>query len=288
MAYPEGYLPGPRTPAGSPAYLLRRGGGPLMVSMPHVGTDVPAALAARMTPAALTLADTDWHLPRVYDFLDALDATVLVATHSRLVIDLNRPPTGESLYPGQDTTGLIPVDTFRKEPVYAGPVPDEAQTDVDGVFALAALTPGRPYEIKAKRPGYAMSVQADLIVSPDRNNAVLTIVLGEGATVKGKVLDEAGKPVAKATVIAMEDLGMRAMRGGTALKRDYALTLEDGTYVLDTLTRGARYRFGVSAKGYAPIFDTMSGGLTVETEAERNFTLVKGGQPSPPRSGSMA
>jgi len=130
MAYPEGYLPGPRTPAGSPAYLLRRGGGPLMVSMPHVGTDVPAALAARMTPAALTLADTDWHLPRVYDFLDALDATVLVATHSRLVIDLNRPPTGESLYPGRDTTGLIPVDTFRKESVYAGPVPDEAQTDV--------------------------------------------------------------------------------------------------------------------------------------------------------------
>lgn len=158
------------------------------------------------------------------------------------------------------------------------PLPsDEAQTDVEGVFALAALTPGRAYEIKAKRPGYAMSVQADLVVSPDRNNAVLTIVLGEGATVKGKVVDEGGKPVAKATVIAMEDLGMRAMRGGTALKRDYALTQDDGTYVLDTLTRGARYRFGVSAKGYAPIFDTMTGGLTVEAESERNFTLVKGG-----------
>jgi len=158
------------------------------------------------------------------------------------------------------------------------PLPsDEAQTDTDGGFALAALTPGRPYEIKAKMPGYAMNVQADLVVSPDRNNAVLTIVLGEGATVKGKVVDAAGQPVAKATVIAMEDLGMRAMRGGTSLKRDYAMTQADGTYVLDTLSRGARYRFGVSATGYAPLFDTMAGGLTVETEAVRDFTLVKGG-----------
>ncbi len=158
------------------------------------------------------------------------------------------------------------------------PLPsDEARTDTDGTFALAALTPGRPYEIKAKMPGYAMNVQADLVVSPDRANAVLTIVLGEGATVKGKVVDEAGKPLAKATVIAMEDAGMRALRGGTTLKRDYALTQDDGTYVLDTLTRGARYRFGVSATGYAPLFDTMTGGLTVETEAVRDFTLVKGG-----------
>lgn len=103
--------------------LLRRGAAPLLVSMPHVGTHVPPPIAARLTPAALALADTDWHLPLLYDFLEALDATVLVATHSRLVIDLNRPPDDESLYPGQDTTGLVPVDTFRKEPVYRGAPP---------------------------------------------------------------------------------------------------------------------------------------------------------------------
>ena len=105
-------------------FTLRRGASPLLVSMPHVGTHVPAALAARLTPAALALADTDWHLPLLYDFLDALDATVLVATHSRLVVDLNRPPDDANLYPGQDTTGLVPVDTFRKEPVYQGALPD--------------------------------------------------------------------------------------------------------------------------------------------------------------------
>lgn len=126
MPQPAGLINGPLTPQGDPAYLLRRGESGLIVSMPHVGTGIPASLASRMTACALELADTDWHLPLVYD-LDGLDATVLVATHSRLVIDLNRPPTDENLYPGRDTTGLIPTDTFRKEPVYRGAVPDDVE-----------------------------------------------------------------------------------------------------------------------------------------------------------------
>ena len=138
MAQPSGLTNGPPTPDGVPAYLLRRGNSALMVSMPHVGTLVPEVLAARMTPAALALADTDWHLPLVYD-LEGIDATILIATHSRLVVDLNRPPTDENLYPGRDTTGLIPVDTFHKEPVYRGEPPDEAET------AARRETYWRPY-----------------------------------------------------------------------------------------------------------------------------------------------
>lgn len=114
-------------PAENAYYLLRRGQSALMVSVPHAGVGIPADIAARMTPQALERADTDWHLPLVYDFLEAMDATVLVATQSRLVIDLNRPPDNQNLYPGQDTTGLIPVDTFRREPVYATAVPDAAE-----------------------------------------------------------------------------------------------------------------------------------------------------------------
>lgn len=117
------------TPTESRPLRLVRGRAPLLVSMPHVGTHLPQEIAARMTPEALALADTDWHLPEVYDFLAAMDATVLVATHSRLVVDLNRPPDGENLYPGRDTTGLVPVDTFRNEPVYAGSAPDPAEID---------------------------------------------------------------------------------------------------------------------------------------------------------------
>ncbi|MBA3478894.1 MAG: N-formylglutamate deformylase [Lautropia sp.] len=127
MPQPAGLINGPLTPEGRPSFLLRRGNSGLLVSIPHAGTEIPDDLAARMTPAALQIADTDWHLPLVYD-LDGLDATILVATHSRLVIDLNRPPDNENLYPGRDTTGLIPLDTFHHEPVYKGAVPDEDET----------------------------------------------------------------------------------------------------------------------------------------------------------------
>jgi N-formylglutamate deformylase len=101
---------------------------PLLVSMPHTGTFVPDALWERLTPAALELPDTDWHLERLYDFLDELGASVLVATHSRYVVDLNRPPDNANLYPGRDTTGLVPVDTFHKEPLYRpGKEPKDAE-----------------------------------------------------------------------------------------------------------------------------------------------------------------
>ncbi len=108
---------------------FRPGRTPLLVSMPHAGTHLPEAFAARMTRAALRLPDTDWHLEALYDFLDDLGASVLVATHSRYVIDLNRPPDDTNLYPGQDTTGLVPLDTFAREPLYqSGAAPDP--TDV--------------------------------------------------------------------------------------------------------------------------------------------------------------
>ena len=86
--------------------------------MPHTGTYVPDHLKERLSPEALALPDTDWHLERLYDFLDEAGASVLAATHSRYVVDLNRPPDNANLYPGQDTTGLVPVDTFHKQPVY--------------------------------------------------------------------------------------------------------------------------------------------------------------------------
>ena len=111
-----------------PAFRFRQGTRPLLISMPHVGTHVPTALAARFTDEARHVPDTDWHLERLYDFADELGASVLAATHSRYVVDLNRPPDGASLYPGQSVTGLCPVDTFDSTPIYAaGDGPDEAE-----------------------------------------------------------------------------------------------------------------------------------------------------------------
>lgn len=111
-----------------PAFILREGTAPLLISMPHVGTHVPAGIAARMTDEARHVPDTDWHLETLYDFADELGASVLIATHSRYVVDLNRPPDGSSLYPGQSVTGLCPVDTFDDTPVYLpGQEPDDQE-----------------------------------------------------------------------------------------------------------------------------------------------------------------
>ena len=109
-------------------FLLERGPLPLLVSMPHPGIQVPAWLKPRLTPAGLTLADTDWHLPRLYDFLQAMGANVLVALNSRYLIDLNRDPDGVPLYPGADNTELCPTTTALREPIYlAGQAPEAAE-----------------------------------------------------------------------------------------------------------------------------------------------------------------
>jgi N-formylglutamate deformylase len=149
-------------------WFFERGPLPLLVSMPHVGTQVPAALAARLTPAALTLADTDWHLPRLYDFLAGMGANLLVAINSRYVIDLNRDPAGGPLYPGADNTELCPLSTARHEPIYLpGQAPDASEV------AERTATYWRPYhaklaealaEIKA-RHGYALLFDAHSIRS---------------------------------------------------------------------------------------------------------------------------
>ena len=99
-------------------FKFKQGSIPLLVSMPHVGTDIPDDIAARLTPQALERPDTDWHLEQLYGFLQEAGASVLSARWSRYVIDLNRPPEDTNLYPGLSTTGLCPVDTFANTPLY--------------------------------------------------------------------------------------------------------------------------------------------------------------------------
>jgi len=109
-------------------FTLKRGTAPLLISIPHAGTQIPADIAASMTPIAREVDDTDWRLERLYSFAVAMGASILVPANSRYVIDLNRPPDGANLYPGRDTTGLCPVDTFNSEPLYpAGGAPSDTQ-----------------------------------------------------------------------------------------------------------------------------------------------------------------
>lgn len=107
---------------------IRRGRAPLVVSFPHTGTDIPPRIESRLVSPWLGRKDTDWWVHRLYEMAQALDATMLRTPISRTVIDVNRDPSGASLYPGRATTGLCPLTTFDGEALYgAGGEPDSAE-----------------------------------------------------------------------------------------------------------------------------------------------------------------
>jgi N-formylglutamate deformylase len=149
-------------------FRLRQGSAPLLVSMPHVGTYIPPELVARMSEAALVVPDTDWHVDRLYDFLDDLDASVLCPSHSRYVVDLNRPPDGADLYPGQDTTALVPIDTFARAPIYRpgqGPDAREIAVRLDRYWRPYHAALRSELERMSSAHGYALLWDAHSIAS---------------------------------------------------------------------------------------------------------------------------
>ena len=109
-----------------PWLTVHRGGAPLLLSMPHTGTEL-GAFEDRYVSPWIARKDADWWIDKLYDFAAGLDATIVRTTLSRSVIDVNRDPSGISLYPGQATTELCPTTTFDGEPLYKdGHAPDAA------------------------------------------------------------------------------------------------------------------------------------------------------------------
>lgn len=107
-------------------YDFKAGDSPLLVDVPHAGTLLCDDVAARLTPAARELPDTDWHVDRLVAPAAAQGASVLVAKHSRYLIDLNRGRDDRPLYAGA-TTGLVPTENFDGSPVYAESEPDRGE-----------------------------------------------------------------------------------------------------------------------------------------------------------------
>ena len=107
--------------------VVERGEAPLIVSIPHAGVDLREFEPAFVDPW-LARKDADWLLDKLYDFVAALGATIVRTRLSRSIIDVNRDPSGASLYPGQATTELCPTTTFDGEPLYmVGKAPDPGE-----------------------------------------------------------------------------------------------------------------------------------------------------------------
>jgi len=106
-------------------FELQRGDRPILISMPHLGTQIPESLRAGFSDVACAVPDTDWYVDRLWSF--AHGVSVIKPHCSRYVIDLNRPSDDQSLYPGQVTTGLCPTETFDGVALYRpGCEPDAA------------------------------------------------------------------------------------------------------------------------------------------------------------------
>jgi N-formylglutamate deformylase len=120
-------------------FTLHQGIAPLLVSLPHDGTEIPEAISAHMTPEALRVPDTDWHVGKLYAFARETGASVIMPRCSRYVVDLNRPPDGHALYPGRSETGLVPFNTFAEQPIYRAGTPDARE------IAARVETYWRPY-----------------------------------------------------------------------------------------------------------------------------------------------
>ncbi|HBE9177466.1 TPA: N-formylglutamate deformylase [Serratia fonticola] len=140
---------------------------PLLISIPHAGTRLTPAVEKGLTDEARPLQDTDWHIPRLYDFARAMGASILVGNYSRLVIDLNRPADDKPLYTTA-TTGLFPDVLFDGRPSF---LPDAAPSDEERAGYLQNIW--QPYHqqlqnelarLKAQH-GYALLFDAHSIAS---------------------------------------------------------------------------------------------------------------------------
>jgi N-formylglutamate deformylase len=109
-------------------FQLSPGHAPLLLSVPHVGTQIPPDQHHRYTARALQVEDTDWFLDRLYAFAAEMGASLIVPRYSRYLIDLNRPSENTPMYEGQNNTELCPTRHFTSEPLYLpGQAPDGAE-----------------------------------------------------------------------------------------------------------------------------------------------------------------
>lgn len=138
---------------------VTRGTGPVVLGMPHTGTWLPEDVFARLNPRGQALADTDWHIDRLYAGL-LEGATTVRATFHRYVIDANRDPSGASFYPGQNTTGLVPLTDFDGEPIWQE-APDAAEVEARRVAFHAPYHEALAKELERVRAAHGFAILYD-------------------------------------------------------------------------------------------------------------------------------
>ncbi len=140
---------------------VKPGDSPIVLGQPHGGTHVPDAIAARLNATGAGLADTDWHITRLYGGL-LPGATVVASNIHRYVIDANRDPGGVSLYPGQNTTTLVPLTDFDGQPIWIdGQEPSADEIDARRVAYHAPYHNALRAELERVRAKHGVAILFD-------------------------------------------------------------------------------------------------------------------------------
>lgn len=138
---------------------VMRGDSPVVLGLPHTGTWLPQEVYTRLNPRGQMLLDTDWHIERLYDGLLS-GATTVRATFHRYLIDANRAPSGDSLYPGQNTTALVPMTDFDGLPIWTAP-PDATEIDARRVTYHAPYHAALAAELDRVRARHGVAILYD-------------------------------------------------------------------------------------------------------------------------------
>lgn len=178
---------------------VHEGTAPLIVAFPHTGTDIPADIEARMVDPWLARKDADWWIHLLYDFARDLGATTVRTAISRSVIDVNRDPSGVTLYPGMATTGLCPTETFDDEPLYRpGLAPDADE------IARRTRTWFQPYHAALAAQIERLSADGPVVVYDAHSIRSHVARLFEGELPQFCIGDNGGQTCAPALTQAVE------------------------------------------------------------------------------------
>ncbi len=103
------------------------GNSAVILAMPHSGDYIPANIWNRLNDTGKKCADTDWHIPKLYENL-LPQANIIKANFHRYVIDVNRAPDNTNLYLEHNSTALCPITDFQGNNIW---LPGKEPTEDD-------------------------------------------------------------------------------------------------------------------------------------------------------------
>ncbi|MCW0180514.1 MAG: N-formylglutamate deformylase [Zavarzinia sp.] len=200
---------------------VTQGDAPVILGQPHGGTFVPEDIFARLNETGRAITDTDWHIDRLYDGL-LPGATVVHANVHRYVIDANRDPSGRSLYPGQNTTGLVPETDFDGRPIWRdGQAPDAAEVERRRLAFHAPYHAALAAEVARLRAIHPVvvvydchSIRSDIPFLFDGRLPVFNIGNNAGATCSAAMLEAVAGIAAAAARDGLDHVVNGRFRGG--------------------------------------------------------------------------